>query len=128
MATSPVVQALQQAMYTGSSPKLYYWAFKHPNPDAPPQTFRLTRRAGNGWAQLLAASKATGEVLHFFAATPEDRKAVAEALNWLGIKGAIVDQSNQEPNQEGDEAPVLRLASGTTLKSNTLGGEKPKKK
>ncbi|HLN63803.1 MAG TPA: hypothetical protein VK464_19965 [Symbiobacteriaceae bacterium] len=116
---SPVVQALEQAMYTGSGPKLYYWAFRHPNPDAPPQTYRLTRRAGNGWAQLLAASKATGQVLGFYAPTAEDRKAVTEALKWLGIKGTI---------EEAEEAPVLRLADGSTLVSNQPGGEKPKKK
>lgn len=119
MASSPVIHALEQAMYTGSSPRLYYWAFKHPNPDAPAQTYRLTRRAGNGWAQLLAASKATKQVLAFYAPTPEDQQAVAQALKWLGITGTV------EP---GGEVPVLRLADGTTLPSTLVGGEKPKKK
>ncbi|HYG58393.1 MAG TPA: hypothetical protein VD902_10070, partial [Symbiobacteriaceae bacterium] len=86
---SAVITALEQAKYTGSSEKHYYWAFRHPNPDAPPQTYRLTRRQGNGWAQLLAASGETKQVLNFFIAGDEDQKAVAEALRWLGIKGSI---------------------------------------
>lgn len=116
---SPVIAALQQAMYTGSSEKRFYWAFKHPNQDAPPQTYRLTRRAGNGWAQLLAASRETKQVLAFFAETPEDEKAVTEALMWLGIGGRV---------EAGDEGKLLRLADGTTLPSHHPGGEKPKKK
>ena len=119
MPSSAVIQALEQAMYTGSSDRHFYWAFRHPNPDAPPQTFRLTRRQGNGWAQLLAASKATKQVLNFYVATEDDQKAVLEALRWLGIPGQI------EPGQEG---PVLRLSDGTALLSNHPGGEKPKKK
>ena len=115
---SPVVAALQQAMYTGSSERLYYWAFKHPNPDAPPQTYRLCRRAGNGWAQLLAASRETKQVLAFFAGTPEDEKAVAEALKWLGIAGRV---------EAGAEGPVL-VVGGVSLPSVLPGGEKPKKK
>lgn len=106
-------------MYTGSSPKLYYWAFRHPNPDAPPQTYRLTRRAGNGWAQLLAASRETKQVLAFYAPTPDDEKAVLEGLKWLGITAAI---------ESGPEGPVLRVADGTVLNSMQPGGEKPKKK
>ncbi|MDF2630701.1 MAG: hypothetical protein K0R39_4532 [Symbiobacteriaceae bacterium] len=116
---SPVTAALQQAEYTGSSEKRYYWAFKHPNPDAPPHTYRLCRRAGNGWAQLLAASKQTKEVLAFFAETPDDQQAVTEALLWLGIKGLVGG---------GPEGTVLRLSSGATLPSFHPGGEKPKKK
>ncbi|MFZ5824942.1 MAG: hypothetical protein ACOY94_11480 [Bacillota bacterium] len=116
---SPVISALEAAMYTGSSPKGQFWAFKHPNPDAPPQTYRLTRRSGNGWTLILAASKETGEVLSFHADTPEDQAAVKEALKWLGIKGEIV----------ADEDGVsLRLAKGGTIKSQLVGGEKPKKK
>lgn len=119
MPSSAVIRALEQAMYTGSSERHHYWAFRHPNPDAPPQTFRLTRRQGNGWAQLLAASKATKQVLNFYAPTEDDQKAVAEALRWLGINGRI------EPGEEG---PVLRLPNGTELPSHQPGGEKPKKK
>jgi hypothetical protein len=116
---SPVVAALEQAMYTGSSPKLRYWAFRHPNPDAPPQTYRLTRRAGNGWAQLLAASKQTKQVLAFYAPTPEDEKAVSDALKWLGIPGQIV---------AAGEGLQLQLPDGTVFTSAQPGGEKPRKK
>jgi hypothetical protein len=116
---SPVITALDQAMYTGSSPKLYFWAFRHPNPDAPPQTYRLTRRSGNGWTQLLAASKETKQVLAFYAPAPEDEKAVAEALRWFGIPGQIA---------AGAEGPQLQLPDGTVLNSVQPGGEKPKKK
>lgn len=116
---SPVISALEAAMYTGSSPKGQFWAFKHPNPDAPPETYRLTRRSGNGWTLLLAASKQTGEVLSFHADPPEDQAAVTEALKWLGIKGDIVT---------ADDSVALRLASGQTVKSQLVGGEKPKKK
>jgi hypothetical protein len=116
---APVIAALEQAMYAGSSPKLYYWAFKHPNPDAPPQTYRLTRRAGNGWAQLLAASRETKQVLAFYAPTAEDEAAVAQALTWLGISGRI---------ERGAEGPVLKLPDGSWIASTQPGGEKPKKK
>lgn len=116
---SLVVSALEAAMYTGSSPKGQLWAFKHPNPDAPPQTYRLTRRAGNGWVQLLVASRETKEVLHFYAETPEDQATVKEALKWLGIKGEIVTEG---------ESVALRLADGQTIPSQVYGGEKPKKK
>jgi len=116
---SPVIAALQQAMYTGSSEKRYYWAFRHPNQDAPPQTYRLTRRAGNGWAQLLAASKETKQVLAFFVETPEDEKAVAEALMVLGIGARVED---------GPEGKVPRPDYGNPLPSHHPGGEKPKKK
>lgn len=116
---SPVIKALEQAMYTGSSPKLYYWAFRHPNPDAPPQTYRLTRRSGNGWWQLLAASRESKEVFSFFVETEEDQRAVREALRWLGIAGEV---------SAGPEGTVLKLAGGTTLPSHHPGGEKPKKK
>jgi hypothetical protein len=116
---SPVIEALEQAMYTGSSTKRYYWAFRHPNPDAPPQTYRLTRKAGNGWALLLAASKATKEVLSFFAETEEDQKAVKEALRWLGIQAEVVSTP---------EGTSLRLPSGKVMPSFHPGGEKPKKK
>lgn len=115
---SLVTNALEAAMYTGSSPKGLYWAFKHPNPDAPPQTYRLTRRSGNGWTLLLAASKETGDVLSFYADTPEDQAAVKEALKWLGIKGDIVTDA---------DGVTLRLSSGKTIKSQMAGGEKPKK-
>ncbi len=116
---SPVVSALEAAMYLGSSPKGQYWAFKHPNPDAPPQTYRLTRRSGNGWTLLLAASKATGDVLSFYADSPEDQAAVKDALTWLGIKGEILS---------GGEGTILRLATGHLIPSQLVGGEKPKKK
>lgn len=114
---SPVIHALEHASHTGSSEKLHYWAFRHPNPDAPPETYRLTRRAGNGWAQLLAASKQTKEVLAFFAETPEDVSAVREALRWLGIAGQV------ESSPDGN---LLRLAAGQTIPSRQPGGEKPK--
>lgn len=104
---------------SGSSDKGYFWVFRHPNPDAPPQTYRVTRRAGNGWLQLLAASAETKQVLHFHADTPEDQQAVRDALRWLGITGTI---------ESGDEGVSLRLTDGTVLKSTLLGGEKPKKK
>jgi hypothetical protein len=116
---SLVVTALEAAMYTGSSPKGQFWAFKHPNPDAPPQTYRLTRRSGNGWTLLLAASKETKQVLSFYADTPEDQAAVREALKWLGIQAEIVN--------DGDGF-ILRTATGQTIRSQMAGGEKPKKK
>lgn len=118
---SPVIKALEDARLapSGSSHKGYFWAFRHPNPDAPPQTYRLTRRAGNGWVQLLAASLQTREVLHFHADTEEDQQAVRDALRWLGITGAM---------EVTDDGVTLRLAGGTVLKSTLLGGEKPKKK
>jgi hypothetical protein len=116
---SLVIDALEQAMYTGSSPRGLFWAFRHPNPDAPPETYRLTRRAGNGWALLLAASKVTGEVLAFYVETPEDQQAIKEALRWLGISGQI---------ETGAEGTVLKLGSGTAIPSKLSGGEKPKKK
>lgn len=116
---SAVTKALDQAMYTGSSPKTYYWAFRHPNPDAPPQTYRLTRRSGNGWWQLLAASRETKEVLGFFVETDEDQKAVKEALDWLGIAGEVESQA---------EGTVLKLKGGQSLPSHHPGGEKPKKR
>lgn len=116
---SPVTNALEQAMLTGSSPRLHYWAFRHPNPDAPPQTYRFTRRSGNGWWQLLAASRQTKEVLAFFVETEEDQKAVTEALKWLGIAGKI---------SSGEAGITLELADGKSLPSHHPGGEKPKKK
>jgi len=119
MPASPVVGVLEAAMHLGSSHKGQYWAFLHPNPDAPPQTYRLTRRSGNGWTLLLAASRATGEILAFHAETPEDQAAVKDALKWLGIHGQIIAEG---------EAVSLRLASGKTIPSQLVGGEKPKKK
>lgn len=116
---SPVVTALEMAMFTGSSPKGSYWAFRHPNPDAPPETYRLTRRAGNGWQLLLAASKQTKEILNFYVETEEDKKAVNQALRWLGITGQVQDSS---------EGAVLNLAAGKVIPSQVYGGEKPKKK
>lgn len=116
---SPVKTVLEAAMHTGSSPKGLYWAFRHPNPDAPPQTYRLTRRSGNGWTQLLAASKETKQVLNFYAESSEDQSAVKEALKWLGIAGEI--------KTEG-ESLALRLASGQSIPAQLMGGEKPKKK
>jgi hypothetical protein len=113
------IRALEEALYTGSSTKGYFWAFIHPNPDAPPQTFRLTRRSRNGWDLLLAASKETKEVLSFYTDTPEDRDAVQEALRWLSISGRV---------EESDEGPVIRLADGKVIPSQLYGGEKPKKK
>lgn len=115
---SLVRKALDLGRLTGSSPKGLYWAFRHPNPDAPPETYRLCRRSGNGWKLLLAASAATGEVLAFYVETPEDRHAVEEALRWLGIRGAV---SPGEP-------AVLRLATGQEVPSTLVGGEKPKKR
>ncbi|HYF93502.1 MAG TPA: hypothetical protein VD969_14915 [Symbiobacteriaceae bacterium] len=116
---SPVTAALQQAMYTRSSDKRYYWAFQRPGAAGPPQTYHLCRRAGNGWAQLLVASRETGEILAFFTATPEDEKAVAEALKWLGIPARV---------ESGPEGPILRPERGNPLPSFHPGGEKPKKK
>ncbi|MBP2019835.1 hypothetical protein J2Z79_003277 [Symbiobacterium terraclitae] len=115
---SLVRKALEAAQFAGSSPKGRYWAFRHPNQDAPPQTYRLARRAGNGWTLLLAASKATGQVLSFYVESDEDQQAVREALQWLGIRGEIVP---------GEEV-TLRLASGASIPSQLVGGEKPKKK
>lgn len=115
---SPVISVLEQAMYTGSSQKGYYWAFRHPNPDAPPETYRLTRRAGNGWALLLAASRATKEVLAFYADSPDDTRAVQEALRWLGIAGQV---------ESGPDGAVLTLASGQSLPARQGGGEKKTK-
>lgn len=118
---SLVTQALTAASLTptGSSPKGKFWVFRHPNPDAPPQTYRVTRRQGNGWVLLLAASRETKQVLSFNADTPEDQAAVAEALKWLGIAGEIKADS---------EETWLQLADGTRIKSQVAGGEKPKKK
>lgn len=116
---SPVTHALNEAMYTGSSQKLYYWAFRHPNPDAPPHTFRLTRREKNGWLQLLVASKETGAVLAFHADTPEDQAAVKDALKWFGIHGEI---------ESAGGATILKLANGSELVSAVWGGEKKKAK
>ncbi|MBY6276488.1 hypothetical protein [Symbiobacterium thermophilum] len=115
---SLVHKALDAARFTGSSPKGLYWAFRHPNPDAPPQTYRLCRRDRNGWKLLLAASAATGEVLAFYVETSEDQQAVREALRWLGIRGEVLP---------GDPA-VLRLATGQEFPSTLVGGEKPKKR
>lgn len=117
MPASPVIQALEAASLVKSSPKALYWAFRHPNPDAPPETYRLQRREKNGWRLLLAASKETKEVLNFCAETQEDQAAVLEALKWLGIKGEIL------PTPEGI---ALRLTNETIL-SKMVGGEKPKK-
>lgn len=116
---SPVTAVLESAMYTGSSPKGFYWAFRHPNPDAPPQTYRLTRRSGNGWLLLLAASRETKAILSFYAETPEDQQAVKDALRWLGIPATL---------QAGDDGIVLRLADGAVVRSQMAGGEKPTKK
>lgn len=115
---SLVRQALDLARFTGSSPKGLYWAFRHPNPNAPPQTYHLCRRSGNGWKLLLAASAATGEVLSFYVETQEDQQAVADALRWLGIRGEVAP----------GEPPVLRLAAGQELPSTLVGGEKPRKR
>jgi hypothetical protein len=119
MKQSPVVAALEAAKLVNSSPKQasQYWAFRHPNPDAPPETYRLQRREKNGWRLLLAASKATKEVLAFCAETQEDQAAVLEALKWLGIPGQIA------PSPEG---VTLKLAN-QSLVSKIIGGEKPKK-
>lgn len=116
---SPVISALESARNTGSSPKGSYWAFRHPNPDAPPETYRLTRRDRNGWVLLLAASRHTGDVLTFYAQTPEDQQAVREAMRWLGIAGQI---------DTAGEGVTLRLANGKAIPSQVYGGEKPKKK
>jgi len=115
---SLVRKALEAAAHTGSSPKGLYWAFRHPNPDALPQTYRLCRRSGNGWTLLLAASRATRQVLAFYVETPADQEAVREALKWLGIRGDIV----AEPETS------LRLDDGRTIPSQVVGGEKPKKR
>lgn len=118
---SLVAQALTAASLapTGSSPKGQFWVFRHPNPDAPPQTYRVTRRQGNGWVLILAASRETKQVLSFHADTPEDQSAVADALKWLGIAGQI---------QTDSEGVWLKLADGTRIKSQVAGGEKPRKK
>lgn len=116
---SPVIQALETAALVRSSRKGYFWAFRHPNPDAPPETFRLTRRDGNGWRLILAASKQTKDVLNFNADTPDDQAAVKEALKWLGISGTIENNAN---------GVVLQLANGNAVRSLVAGGEKPKVK
>lgn len=113
---SQVVQALEKASNVRSAHIGIYWAMKSPNPDHPPQSYRLHRRSGNGWALLLAASKATGEVAWFYAETDADRRAVTDALKWFGISGQIAD---------GPQGPVLQ-AGGTELASRRYGGEKPK--
>jgi hypothetical protein len=114
---SPVIQALEAARLVNSSPKGAYWAFRHPNPDAPPETYRLHRREGNGWRLLLAASRETKAVLNFCAETPEDQAAVLEALRWFGIDGKI------QPSSEG----VFLHVGGQQIPSKIVGGEKPKK-
>lgn len=120
MKTSPVIAALAEASLINSSPRLtsQYWAFIHPNPDSPPQTYRLHRKEKNGWRLLLVASKETKEVLNFCAETQEDQAAVLEALKWLGIEGQIT------PTAEGI---TLKLAN-QSLVSKIVGGEKPKNK
>lgn len=120
MKTSPVIAALAEASLVNSSPKLtsQYWAFIHPNPDAPPQTYRLHRKENNGWRLLLVASKETKEVLNFCAETQEDQAAVLEALKWLGIQGQIT------PAAEG----ITLQVENQSLVSKVVGGEKPKKK
>lgn len=115
------VRVLQTASLAKSSPKdyAYYWAFRHPNEELPPETFRLSRRDGAGWFQLLVASRETKEVFNFQVESAEDKQAVLEALKWFGISGSIVD---------GAEGPALRLANGTEVPSLRWGGEKPKKR
>jgi hypothetical protein len=115
---SPVIQALDAAMLVNSSPKGTYWAFRHPNPDAPPETYRLTRKEKNGWRQILVASKETKEVLNFCAETQEDQAAVLEALRWFGIPGEIALTP---------EGITLKLTNQSLL-SKITGGEKPKNK
>jgi dipeptidyl aminopeptidase/acylaminoacyl peptidase len=115
---SRVVDALNQALLTGSSPNGYYWAFVHPNPDAPPQTYRLTRKSRNGWTLLLAASKATKEVVWVYMETEEDQKAVTEALKWLGISATI---------STTEAGTFLNLASGETIVSKLYGPEEKAK-
>lgn len=116
---SLAIKALEAASMVHSSPKGDFWAFRHPNPDFPPETYRLTRRDRNGWRLILAASKTTKEIFTFHADEPGDQQAVREALGWLGIDGRI--------ETEG-ETVVLKLADGKTIKSELAGGEKPKKK
>lgn len=58
-------------------------------------------------------------MLAFYVGTPEDEKAVTEALRWLGIKGQI---------ETGADGTVLKLSGGITIPSHLSGGEKPKKK
>lgn len=116
---SLVINALESALYTGSSPKGQYWAFRHPNPDAPPQTYRLSRRNGNGWTLLLAASRETKELLAFYTENADDHAAVRDALKWLGIDGKI---------EGSEEGVILRLADGQVIRSQPVGGEKPKKR
>lgn len=120
MKSSPVVVALAEASLVNSSPRLTsnYWAFIHPNQDAPPQTYRLQRKEKNGWRLLLAASKATKEVLNFCAETQDDQAAVLEALKWLGIEGQIA------PTPEG----ITLKVGDKSLVSKIIGGEKPKNK
>lgn len=113
---SPVIQALEKALYVRSGHVGIYWAMRSPNPDHPPMTFRLHRRSGNGWALLLAASKETGDVLSFYVESDADRQAVLEALKWLGISGRIEDTA---------AGPVLQ-AGGKAIPSARYGGEKPK--
>lgn len=117
----PAVKVLETASLVRSSPKeyAYWWAFRHPNAELPPETYRLSRKEGAGWFLLLVASRETKEVFNFQVETDHDRQAVLEALKWFGISGSI---------QEGAESPVLRLADGTEIPSERWGGEKPKKK
>lgn len=120
MKTSPVIAALEEATLVNSSPRLtsQYWAFIHPNQDAPPKTYRLQRKEKNGWRLLLAASKETKAVLNFCAETQEDQAAVLEALKWLGIEGQIA------PSAEG----ITLKVGDQTILSKIIGGEKPKNK
>lgn len=120
MKSSPVTLALEAASLDKSSSRFTseYWAFRHPNQDAPPETYRFHRREKNGWRLLLTASKETKEVLDFCAETQEDQAAVLEALKWLSIPGQIT------PSPEGI---TLKLANQSIV-SKMVGGEKPKKK
>lgn len=109
-----MLQALDKALHARSGHAGLYWAIRSPNPDHPPQTYRLHRRSGNGWTLLLAASRETGEVSWFYAETDADRQAVLEALKWFGGTGQIT---------EGPQGPVLQ-AGGREVPSRRYGGEK----
>lgn len=120
-APHPAVQALETAVLVKSSPKeySYFWAFRHPNADMPPETFRLSRRHGAGWFLLLVASRETGEVYNFNVETAEDRQAVEAALPFFGLSGKVEDAA---------EGAVLKLSNGRAIAAAVYGGEKPKKK
>jgi hypothetical protein len=114
----PAVKALDSALMVRSSPREYahYWAFRHPNEEMPPETFRLSRRQGAGWLLLLVASRDTKQVYNFQVETEDDKQAVLASLPWFGLSGTIADAA---------EGPVLKVNNGQEVPSQRWGGEKP---